>query len=138
MLKDCRYNLLVKTYYWLTDSLVDSRIMNEVQQKLNQEAREKAAEEREPKHWKELVDDIWEELLPHFRGEVYTGDGAFLFDAAEGRYLFQDEENMSEEGEDDLLRGVEDMEEEEEKEDDDEFAEVAEEGSNYCIYLSCD
>lgn len=107
------------------------RIMSEVQQKLDQEAKEKAAEEREPRHWKEVVDDIWAEHLPHFRGEVYTGDGAFLFDAAEGRYLFQDEENMSEEGEDDLLRGVEEEEKKESSDDDDEFVEVREEGSLY-------
>ena len=102
------------------------RIMSKVQQRLDEEAREKEAAEREPKHWREVVEDIWEEYLPHFRGAVYTGDGDFLFDAAEGRYLFQ-RGNLSE-GEDDLMEGGDEEEEEEgEREDEDEFVEIPEE-----------
>ena len=116
-------------------NVVCCRIMSEVQQRLDQEAREKEAAEREPKRWKETVEEIWQEWLPNFRGEVYTGDGDFLFDAAEGRYLFQDD--VASEGEDDLMAG-EDEEEEKEREEereqegreeDDEFSVIPDEGT---------
>ena len=83
--------------------------MSEVQQRVVQE-REKEAE-RGPQQWREVVEDIWQpDHLPHFRGAVYTGDGDFLFDAAQGRYLFQNE--VPSEGEDDLMAGGDEEEEE--------------------------
>lgn len=93
--------------------------MSEVQHRMDQEAEEREAAEREPQQWKEVVENIWKEHLPHFRGDVYTGDGCFLFDAATGHYGFQFESGS--EGEDDLMGG-----DEEEKENDDEFLVVPE------------
>ena len=72
--------------------------MREVQQRLDEETREKEAAEREPNIWNEVVVDIWEKWLPHIS---YTGDSEFLYDAAEGRYLFQ--EDYESEGEGDLM-----------------------------------
>ena len=96
------------------------RIVSDVQHRLDQEAEEKEAAEREPQQqWKEVVEDIWKEYLPHFRGAMYTGEGDFLFDAATGHYGFQEYDSDGE-GEDDL------MEEEEQRGEDDEFAEVPE------------
>ena len=63
-----------------------------------------------------MVEDIWKEYLPHFRGVVYTGEGDFLFDAAMGQYGFQ--YKCESEGEDDLMGGGD---EEEVKEDDKSF-----------------
>ena len=97
--------------------------MSVVQQKMDQEAEEKEAAEGEPQQWKEVVEDIWKEYLPHFRGAVYTGEGDFLFDAATGQYGFQYERES--EGEDDLMGGGD----EEEAKEDDEFSVVPEEDS---------
>ena len=92
-----------------------------VQHKVDQEAEEKEAAEGEPQQWKEVVEDIWSERLPHFRGELYLGEGDFLFDPDTGHYGFQYE--YESDGEDDLMGG----EEEGEREDDGEFVEVPEE-----------
>ena len=120
--------------------------MSEVQQRLDQEAKEKEAAEREPNHWKEVVEDIWEEFLPHFRGAMYTGDGLFLYDAAEGYYLYQKEEGSEEE--DDLMEGGDEEEEEgqerekeqEEREEDDEFGVIPDggiySGSPYTLLIT--
>ena len=89
--------------------------MSEVQHRLDQEAEEKEAAEREPTQWKEVVDDIWKEYLPHFRGAVYTGESDFLFDAATGHYGFQQYDSGSDE-EDDLMGGADEGGEEEEDE----------------------
>ena len=40
--------------------------------------------------WPEIVDDLWQERLPHLRQEVY-GDGMFMFDPTTGRYGFQED-----------------------------------------------
>lgn len=100
--------------------IVFDRIMSEVQHKMEQEAVEQEAAEKEPQQWKEVVEDIWREHLPHFRDDLYVGDGDFIFDAATGQYGFQ-YENESE-GEDDLMG----EDEEEVTEGDDEFSMVPE------------
>ena len=116
--------------------------MGDVRQRLDQEEREKEAAQREPNLWKEVVEDIWEECLPHFRGAVYTGDGLLLYDAGEGYYLFQKEDGNEED--DDLMGGREEEEEEreereerekeerekerEEEGEEDEFSVISEEG----------
>ena len=74
--------------------------MSEVQQRLDQ-GTTKEATKSEPERWNEVVEEIWEKWLPHFRGAVFTGDGDFLFDVATGRYLFQN--YYQSEGEDDLI-----------------------------------
>ena len=95
--------------------------MSEVQRKLELETEEKEAAAEEPQQWKEVVDDIWKEHLPHFRG-VLEGDGTFLFDASTFMYGFQ--YGSMGEGEDDLMgEGMD----EEEAEEDKEFVEVPEE-----------
>ena len=39
--------------------------------------------------WNEVVEDLWENQLPHLREEVYN-DGAFVYDPQTGRYGFQE------------------------------------------------
>ena len=104
--------------------------MSVVQHKMDQEAEEKEAAEREPQQWKEVVEDIWREHLPHFRGAVYTGEGDFLFDAATGQYGFQYEGES--EGEDDLMGGGD----EEEAKEDEEFVVVPEEEQPHSVLPS--
>ena len=106
------------------------RIMSIVQHKMDQEEEEEAAG-REPQQWKEVVEDIWREHLPHFRGAVYTGEGDFLFDASTGQYGFQYDECASD-GEDDLLGGGV----EEEVREDEEFAVVPEEEQPHSVLPS--
>ena len=92
--------------------------MSEVQHKMDQEVVEQEAAEKEPQQWKEVVVDIWRKHLPHFRGDVYVGDGDYMFDAATGEYGFQHDSGS--EGEDDLMGEDKD----EEKESDGEFSVV--------------
>ena len=103
--------------------------MNVVQHKMDQEVEEKAAE-RKPQQWKEVVEDIWNEHLPHFRGALCTGEGHFLFDAVTGRYGFQYE--CESEGEDDLMGG----EDEEEDKEDEECLVVPEEEQIHSVLPS--
>ena len=84
--------------------------MSDVQERLDQDAKEKQAAKTEPKQWNEVVEDIWEKCLPHF-GLAETSDFDFLYDAAKGRYLFQNDDLSDEEN--DLIAGGDDEEEEE-------------------------
>ena len=43
----------------------------------------------EKEQWNEVVEDLWENQLPHLREEVYN-DGAFVYDPQTGRYGFQE------------------------------------------------
>ena len=103
------------------------RIMSEVQHMIDQEQKAKEAADREPQQWREVVEDIWRDHLPHFRGLVCSGDDTFVFDAGTGYYGFQYKRDS--EGEDDLMEGGEEEEEEEERgrDADDEFSVVQEE-----------
>lgn len=105
--------------------------MSEVQHKMDQEAVEQEVAEKEPQQWKEVVEDIWREHLPHFRYmDVLVGDGDFMFDAATGQYGFQ--HDIGSEGEDDLIG----EDEEEEKEEDSEFSVVPEDDSTMPSHTS--
>ena len=98
--------------------------MAEVQHRMEQEDEEQAGEEQQAQ-WREVVEDIWTQHLPHFRGDVYMGEGDFVYDAATGHYGFQYESGSEA---DDLMEGGgESGEEEEEGKEDDEFVEVSEE-----------
>ena len=104
--------------------------MSEVQHKMDQEEVEQEAAEKEPQQWKEVVEDIWREHLPHFRDGVYVGDGDFMFDAAKEQYGFQYESGS--EGEDDLMG----EDEEDGKEGDSEFSVVPEDDSAMPLHTS--
>ena len=101
-----------------------------MQHKMDQEAVEEEAAEREPQQWKEVVEDIWREHLPHFRYNMGVGDGYFMFDAATGQYGFQND--IGSEGEDDLMG----EDEEEVKEGDSEFSVVPEDDSTMPSHTS--
>ena len=57
----------------------------------------------EKEQWKEVVDDLWDNKLPHLREEIY--DGAFVYDPQTGRYGFQEGSEYDSEDElmDDLM-----------------------------------
>ena len=94
--------------------------MSEVQHKMDQEAVEQEAAEKESQQWKEVVEDIWREHLPHFRADFYNGDRVFMFDATTEQYGFQYDSGS--EGEDNLMG----EDEEEVNEGDSEFSVITE------------
>ena len=61
----------------------------------------------EKEKWNEVVDDLWDNKLPHLREEIY--DGAFVYDPQTGRYGFQESSEYDSEDElmDDLVNEVE-------------------------------
>ena len=54
--------------------------------------------------WREFVDSLWDEALPHLRPQVYDDD-AFVFDPYTGKYGFQDDSEFDSDNElmDDLM-----------------------------------
>ena len=56
-----------------------------VQQQVKAEA---DTDDTEKERWSEVVDDLWENKLPHLRDEIYNG--AFVYDPQTGRYGFQE------------------------------------------------
>ena len=79
---------------------------------------------QEPEQWKEFVEDLWTEHLPHFRANIYMGEGDFIFDPKTGCYGFEEGLESDSDLMDDLIavqntgRG---------EEEDEEFAVVPEE-----------
>ena len=82
---------------------------------------------QEPEQWKEFVEDLWTEHLPHFRANIYMGEGDFIFDPTTGHYGFQEGSESDSELMDDLIAEQKTGRGEEE---DEEFAEVPEEQTN--------
>ena len=72
-----------------------------MQQQIEAEAKEG---DTAKKHWKEVVENLWDHQLPHLREEFYS-DGAFVYDPQTGRYGFQEgsEYDSEEELMDDLM-----------------------------------
>ena len=62
---------------------------------------DKGDTEKEP--WREVVDDLWDNKLPHLRDEIYNG--SFVYDPQTGRYGFQEGSEYDSEDElmDDLM-----------------------------------
>ena len=75
-----------------------------MQQQVNAEADN---DNIERKQWREVVDDLWKDKLPHLRDEMYNGP--FVYDPQTGRYGFQEglEYDSKKELMDDLTNEVE-------------------------------
>ena len=58
---------------------------------------------QEPEQWKEFVEDLWTEHLPHFRANLDMGEGDFIFDPMTGHYGFQEGFDSDSELMDDLI-----------------------------------
>ena len=61
----------------------------------------------EKEQWRETVDDLWDNKLPHLQEEIYNG--VFVYDPQTGKYGFQEgsEYDSEEELIDDLMNEVE-------------------------------
>ena len=55
------------------------------------------------KQWNEVVEDLWENQLPHLREEVYN-EGVFVYDPLTGRYGFQ--EGSEFDSEEELMKDI--------------------------------
>ena len=53
--------------------------------------------------WNEVVEDLWENQLPHLREEVYN-EGVFVYDPLTGRYGFQ--EGSEFDSEEELMKDI--------------------------------
>ena len=87
-------------FVYALSTLPSFRLALTVQQKVELEA-EGGDTERE--HWREAVDDLWDNRLPHLREKIYN-NGPFVYDPHTGRYGFQ--EGSGFDSKEDLMTGL--------------------------------
>ena len=86
-------------FVYASSTLPPFRLALTVQQKVELEAE---GGDTEMEHWREAVDDLWDNRLPHLR-EIYN-TGPFVYDPHTGRYGFQ--EGLGFDSKEDLMTGL--------------------------------